>query len=70
MFGFLETILELIVWVSAITLCVFGFREKGADGARTKSGNKMLIIGLVILACLILIGIPEFIEGFNAGSAD
>lgn len=66
----LEIILQLIILTSTIILIVMGSKDKDEHGKRTKAGITMMAIGIILLVCFALLGIPDFIEGFKEGLTD
>ena len=56
--------------LAGIALVVLGIRNVDPNGVRTKCGQQMIFLGVVVVAAALMIGLPEFVEGFKAGAAD
>ena len=62
-----EIILELVVLIAVIALIVKGIKEKSPDGSLTELGRFMLIIGIILAVSIVILGVPDFIEGIKEG---
>lgn len=62
-----KIILQFVVLIAVIALIVKGTKEKSPDGSLTESRRFMLIIGIILAVSLIILSVPDFLEGFKEG---
>jgi hypothetical protein len=63
----MEFIGSVLGALAGIALIVLGARDVDSTGIRTRSGKRMILLGIIVLLSTLMMGWPDAIEGFKAG---
>ena len=68
MMPYFSALLEIVTIVTSIFLIIAGISKSEKYSANSKFKKELLIFGVVLLILTIIIGIPDFIDGWKAGN--